>query len=666
MEIFNHAYKSISTLNHYIDDNLNKNYKSLLIQVFTGDLNKKELQEVLDNILIKLPNANIIGASSAGEIMDGKMYDEQIIISFTLFDKTDINTFYTPIVDFQSGEKMAAQIVKPNTKAIVCFSESMKGDPQNFFKGFDKKTNILIAGGNASDNGKLKKTFIIKDSIIYDYGMVLCTLNSNELIVNNEYTLNWAAVGKEMIITKAVDNVVYEINDRPVLDIFKYYLGAEIELKLPESIIEFPLLKYEKNIDIARSLVAVNDDKSFVFAGHFSVGDKVRFGIGNIHEIINNGKLFCQEVSQYPCEGIYIYSSMVRKKFLNEQLKDEFSLLGKIAANSGFFTYGEFFNTGLSNQVLNITTTVLALSETEKINEINNCNFSQVTDLTTSTLKSLTNLVNVTELELEDQIELLQNAKDQLIESEKMASLGALVSGISHEVNTPLGVGMTGITQIIHELKKVEKSYNEDNFTEKAFKQYLSTMSTLSSTIHSSLENAVNLVKSFKKISIDQHSGESRVFNLKDYVNDTIRSLSSQLKINKVNVINNIDDDIELESFPGVYSQIFSNLILNSIKHAFDSNNENQIEIYSEKKDNLYIHFKDNGKGIGEGMQKKIFDPFFTTARGQGGSGLGLNIVYNLVTQKLNGEIKVIEDKKSGLHFEIKIKQFSIKEYDNG
>ena len=256
-------------------------------------------------------------------------------------------------------------------------------------------------------------------------------------------------------------------------------------------------------------------------------------------------------------------------------------------------------------------------------------------------------------LKLHSSIEQLKLAQERLVETEKMASLGSLVSGIAHEINTPLGVGLTGMSQINHELKKIESNYKEQTLTEEALLESISTLKQLAQTIRDRLNNAVALVKSFKHISVDQHFEDLREFNLNEYTNDLLLSLKNPLKSKQVKVISNIDDDIDLEGYPGIYSQIISNLILNSIKHGFEENMENVITISAKLDNNLVINYQDNGSGITDEVEKKIFDPFFTTKRGQGGSGLGLNIVYNLVVQKLGGTIEVVRVSPHGLGFNI-------------
>jgi len=264
-------------------------------------------------------------------------------------------------------------------------------------------------------------------------------------------------------------------------------------------------------------------------------------------------------------------------------------------------------------------------------------------------------------LELQESLKKLEEAQNRIIESEKMASLGSLVSGIAHEINTPLGVGLAGISQIEHELKKLESNYEKDMLTEEALKTYMTMMKKLVQTIHERLNNAVTLVKSFKRISVDQHFDDQREFNLKQYVDSIIFSFQTQLNTKNVKVINHIDENIVLDSYPGIFSQIISNLILNSIKHGFDEDEDNSIDISIELTDQFIMNYQDNGKGISSENEKKIFDPFFTTKRGQGGSGLGLHIIYNLITQQLGGTLKLMKVSPHGVGFKITLDPSIIK-----
>lgn len=264
-------------------------------------------------------------------------------------------------------------------------------------------------------------------------------------------------------------------------------------------------------------------------------------------------------------------------------------------------------------------------------------------------------------LELQESLIKLEKAQNTLIESAKMASLGSLVSGMAHEINTPLGVGLTGISQIDHEVKKLESNYKDDRLTEEALNEYITIMKKLVPTIRDRLDNAVTLVKSFKNISVDQHFDDQREFNLKPYVDSIIFSFQTQLNAKDVKVINNISESIVLDSYPGIFSQIFSNLILNSIKHGFKKGEDNIIHISMELSDQFILNYQDNGIGIKPENEKKIFDPFFTTKRGQGGSGLGLHIIYNLITQQLKGTLTLMKVSPHGLGFTITLDPSIIK-----
>ncbi len=263
---------------------------------------------------------------------------------------------------------------------------------------------------------------------------------------------------------------------------------------------------------------------------------------------------------------------------------------------------------------------------------------------------------------LQESLHQLKLAQKQLIESEKMASLGSLVSGIAHEINTPLGVGLTGTSQLDHELKKLQSHYEQETLTEEALKEFLSLSQKLTHTVNDRLTHAAKLVKSFKSISVDQHSEERQDFNLYQYFNNILFGLQNQLKSKKIEVINQIPPHIIFDSYPGLFSQIISNLIINASLHAFDDDENNKITItYEESQDNITICFEDNGKGITPDIEKKIFDPFFTTKRGQGGSGLGLHIIYNLVTQQLEGQLTSYPVSPHGVGFQITLNKNIIK-----
>ena len=258
--------------------------------------------------------------------------------------------------------------------------------------------------------------------------------------------------------------------------------------------------------------------------------------------------------------------------------------------------------------------------------------------------------------ELEQTIINLKETQSKLIESEKMASLGELVAGVAHEINTPVGVSLTGITHFIDINNEIKKNYDTDTITEEEFRAFLETSHELALQINKNLERTAHLVRSFKQVAVDQTSEEKREFELSHYINEVIFSLNNVIKKMNLKIEVNSIENINLNSYPGAYSQVITNLIMNSINHAYEENDKGliSIEIY-EKNKMVYMIYKDDGKGIKKENIAQVFDPFFTTNRGKGGTGLGLNITYNIVSSQLKGTIKCDSEVGNGVTFSIEV-----------
>jgi len=227
-----------------------------------------------------------------------------------------------------------------------------------------------------------------------------------------------------------------------------------------------------------------------------------------------------------------------------------------------------------------------------------------------------------------------------------------MVAGVAHEINTPVGMALTGITHLYEESENLEKLFNEGKLSEEDFREYLQNAKILNQSIQNNLTKAAELVKSFKQVAVDQSSDEERTFYLKEYINEILLSLHNELKKTNHQVHVNIDPKIKLHSNPGAFSQIFTNFIVNSLIHGFEDIKAGEIVISaSVNEDNLEIIYSDNGKGLNAEQKEKIFEPFFTTKRGKGGSGLGMNIVYNLIHGKLGGDIRVESNEGEGVKF---------------
>lgn len=234
----------------------------------------------------------------------------------------------------------------------------------------------------------------------------------------------------------------------------------------------------------------------------------------------------------------------------------------------------------------------------------------------------------------------LQIAQQQLVESEKMAALGNLVAGVAHEINTPVGVGVTAASQLDRLTKDFAQLYKNGSMTRTHLENYLNSAHQSSVLILRNLTRAAELTKSFKQVAVDQSSEQKRTFMLKEYLHEIITSLKPELKHTQHEILIECDSDLKLFTYAGAISQILTNLIINSIQHGFQNKSAGQITIKTTTKDHCFIlSYSDNGRGIPTEIISHIFEPFFTTNHQGGGTGLGLHIVYNLVTHKLEGLI---------------------------
>ncbi|MEK8018560.1 MAG: AAA family ATPase, partial [Candidatus Parabeggiatoa sp.] len=251
---------------------------------------------------------------------------------------------------------------------------------------------------------------------------------------------------------------------------------------------------------------------------------------------------------------------------------------------------------------------------------------------------------------------LKKNTQKQLIEAEKMASLGGLVAGVAHEINTPVGVSFSASSFLEQETKDFLKLYQSGKMKRSDLNAFLDTVSESSALTVSNLKRSVELINSFKQVAVDQTTEEKRTFNLKRYLDEILLNLRPKLKQTQHHIDIQGDDNLSLNSYPGTFSQIITNLVMNSLIHAYEKEEAGTLTLnYQTQADKVILQYQDDGKGMPPDVLSLVFDPFFTTNRSQGGTGLGLHIVYNLVTQKIKGEISVESQVGKGIPFRIEL-----------
>ncbi|WP_346356215.1 two-component regulator propeller domain-containing protein [Azotosporobacter soli] len=272
-------------------------------------------------------------------------------------------------------------------------------------------------------------------------------------------------------------------------------------------------------------------------------------------------------------------------------------------------------------------------------------------------LKSAEQKLSDTNEELSQTLAELRNTQTELLRQEKMAALGELVAGVAHEINTPVGVGITAVSFLSQQAEDFFRLFQTTALRKSDVEKFIETCQESSQIIHLNLVRAAELVKSFKQVAVDQTSEQERDFNLDEYLHSILLSLHPALKKTKITVTVDCPPALHLYSYPGVFSQIITNLISNSLLHAYQPDDSGTITLNvtaDEVAHLLTLSYQDDGRGMTSEVLKRIFDPFFTTKR-TSGTGLGMHIVHNLVVQKLHGRIDVSSHENKGFRCVIQI-----------
>ena len=292
MKVTNHLFKTIDNIQQCLD--LSKiNPQKTLLQIFSGLTTKNEIQQICSIIKQKQDNITFIGSTTAGEIHEGAVSENTIAISIIEFEHTTVEVdAFTSTSDYQTGVEAAVSLFGDHTKAVILFIGGLTTNGNDVIDGISSvNKTVPIAGGMAGDNGAFTASFVFDNNGVYPHGIVAAALNSLQLRVFTDYHLNWQPIGEFLTVTKAEKNRLYEINNIPVSDIYKKYLGNKVSDGLPHSATEFPLLKIEEDGQpICRTFIDKYDDGSLLTIGNLEVGDQVKLAFGNIDLVLDKVK----------------------------------------------------------------------------------------------------------------------------------------------------------------------------------------------------------------------------------------------------------------------------------------------------------------------------------------------------------------------------------------
>ena len=251
----------------------------------------------------------------------------------------------------------------------------------------------------------------------------------------------------------------------------------------------------------------------------------------------------------------------------------------------------------------------------------------------------------------------LRAAQESLIQAETMASLGQLVAGVAHEINTPIGIGLTAASHIGEQTRLLREHFAAGTLRRSVMADYLDNVGEGTRLLVANINRAAALVQSFKQVAVDQTSGERRVFELGVYIEEVLFSLRPRLKRTRLAVEVDCPESLSMDSYPGALSQVLTNLVINALVHAYGDGEAGTIRITVRPEGEawLVLDFADDGIGIAPDHLPRVFEPFFTTKRGEGGSGLGLHIVFNTVNGVLGGSVTVRSTLGQGARFTLRL-----------
>jgi len=261
------------------------------------------------------------------------------------------------------------------------------------------------------------------------------------------------------------------------------------------------------------------------------------------------------------------------------------------------------------------------------------------------------------ERELLQSMHYLEITRRELVESEKLASLGGLVAGVAHEINTPVGIAVSTASYLGDRTAAIRQAVADGTLGPRETERYLRDAAQSADLLLSNARRAAQLVQSFRQLAVDQVTEDRRSFDLRECVDETVRTLRPKLVEARATLRVACPAGVVMESYPGPFAQVLTNLVVNALQHAFDAGEPGTIDIVvrEDGADDVVIMFSDTGRGVPLALHERIFEPFFTTRRGQGGTGLGLYIVHSLVTRKLGGTIHITPDEARGATFTIRV-----------
>jgi len=404
MRTYNLLYRREGDIEKFVEENGIEDSNRLLIQVFTGIPKKEHIEKLQSELRSLFQKAGLIGATTGGEVFEGRVYENTTVLSFTYFDRSRVKVaMSTEPHSLQAGREVSRSLMSKDTKLLFLLADGLYTNGDDVLEGVNEGfSHIPVVGGLAGDNFAFRETYVFTLEEITDRGVVGASIDTDKLHVNTHYNLAWMPIGREMEVTLSEKNRIYEIEGKPVIDIYREYLGAEAEELMPHLAIEFPLILERDGALLARACLGITEDGAMLYTGAIRQGERVRFGICDTGVVVDSASANLSDFKQKPREAIFVYTCLARKYTMGNEVELESKYLQGLAPTSGFLTYGEFYNYNGKNRFMNYTFTATSISEGDSAAREGVHEISSKPDKELIRLRALVTLVNTITGELKE------------------------------------------------------------------------------------------------------------------------------------------------------------------------------------------------------------------------------------------------------------------------
>lgn len=620
------------------------NFQSLLVQIFSAKSESEWYQSLGNAIRDAFPSAVIMGASSVGEIHEGKIITNSTVILFSFFENSSLN-----ILSYDCARESEEIIGKTlfhdveslnlDIKGMLLLSTPTTSDSGKFFNSFTAcGLKYPVFGGGAGDYANKRKTVIFDGFHCHEQGVISVVFSGKYLYIEPLTYMGWIPLSKEMTITGVGDMSVKTIDGDSAFSVYEKYLGIKADADFFQNCLEFPFLLNRRGHVIARVPFFVNEeDGSIQLVADMKEGETFRIGYGDPKRILAESIHIQHKIQAFRPEAIFLYTCICRRFLMQQDIDLETEPFNKIAPTAGFYTFGEFFADKKFNSLLNSTMVAVGFREgiEDKIiannelitSENSEDNADPYTNQHTRIISRLLYFISAIIKELEDQNQLLL-----LLDEQKNEFLGIA----AHDLRNPLGV-IQGFADLLDEEIGDE------------FKVYTGTITRVSSEM-------LNLLNDFLDIS----KIEAGKLDLKKEETDYIQVVEKNIKMNsfiaqnkKIKIVHEFEMSEQILSIDrGKIDQVLNNLISNAIKYSYPDTTI-IVKVFRES-NQIVTQVIDQGQGIPENEVDGIFSLFQKTSirptGGENSHGLGLAIVKKII-EGHEGEVGVTSELGKGSVF---------------